>query len=114
MNIRFKKLVLNGLLIATATLAGCVVVPAPGHRHYIGAVVVVAPPPLRREVIGVAPFPGGIWIDGYWSWVGNRHEWIGGRWERPRPGYRWVPHRWYHERAGWRMAEGHWETHAHR
>jgi hypothetical protein len=109
MNIPFKKLVLSSVLLATITLTGCVVVPVPGHRHYIGGVVVVAPPPLRREVIGVAPARGYIWIDGYWAWNGGRHEWIAGRWEAPRPGFFWAPHRWYHERDGWHLEEGRWE-----
>ena len=107
-----KKFSFATMAVLTAlTLGACVVEPAHVHRHYAGAVVVVAPPPPRHEVIGVAPFAGGIWIDGYWSWTGNRHEWIAGRWETPHPGYRWVPHRWYHEHDGWHMAEGHWEPH---
>ncbi len=109
MNTSLKKILLVTALMSGALLSGCVVAPVPYHRHYIGGVVTIAPPPLRVETIGVAPVPGYVWIDGYWSWTGSRHEWVAGRWEAPHPGYHWVAHHWYHERDGWHMAEGHWE-----
>lgn len=97
----------SAALMALTLLAGCVVVPArPG---YGGGYVGVAPPEARVEVMGVAPAPGYFWIDGFWSWVGGRHEWVPGRWEAHREGYRWVPHAWVHESGGWRAHEGHWE-----
>jgi hypothetical protein len=89
------------------TLAGCVVVPDQGH--YAGGVVMVAPPPPRVEVIGTAPSPGFVWIDGYWNWVGGRHEWVAGRWAAGRPGHHWVGHTWVRAGDGWRMRPGHWE-----
>jgi hypothetical protein len=94
-------------LAASMSMSGCVVVPA--HRYYVGAVVTVAPPPPRREVIGVAPNRGYVWVGGYWQWTGARHDWVAGHWEAPRNGYHWVPHSWHHERDGWHLAEGHWE-----
>jgi hypothetical protein len=94
-------------LLVSAAISGCVVVPDQGH--YAGGVVMVAPPPLREEVIGVAPEPGYVWIAGYWSWVGGRHEWVEGHWARGRPGYHWVRHVWVRQGDGWRMHEGHWE-----
>jgi hypothetical protein len=94
-------------LLVSAAISGCVVVPDQGH--YAGGVVMVAPPPLREEVIGVAPEPGYVWIAGYWSWVGGRHEWVEGHWARGRPGYHWVRHSWARQGDGWRMHEGHWE-----
>ncbi len=112
MNHPISKYSIIAALLLSVGLSGCVV-ETPRH-HYVGGVVTIGPPPLRHEVIGVAPVPGDVWIDGYWSWNGNQHEWIGGRWEHPRPGYRWVPHRWHHERDGWHMEEGHWERHGHR
>jgi len=107
MSTLLKKISLAALLMTAFSLGACVVVPA--HRHYAGDVVAVAPPPPRVEIIGTAPSPGYVWIDGYWSWSGGRHEWVGGRWEAPHRGYRWVPHRWHHDRDGWRLHEGHWE-----
>ena len=103
-----KKLLLVSIVGAMLSVSGCVVEPPP-HRHYVGAVVTVAPPPLQVEVRGIAPYPGYLWFDGYWSWERERHVWVPGHWAAPRPGYRWVPHRWYHEHDGWHLAEGHWE-----
>jgi hypothetical protein len=93
-------------VLASVTLTGCVVAPAPGY--YAGGPVMVAPPPPQVEVVGVAPAPGLVWVGGYWNWVGGRHVWVGGHWGRGRAGYHWVPHAWVHERGGWRMHEGHW------
>lgn len=104
-----KLTTLSAILALSASFTGCVVVPAPPHRVYVGGVVRIAPPPVRVEIRGVAPGPGFVWIDGYWTWEGGRHVWIGGRWEAPRPGYYWRPHRWHHERDGWYLEEGHWD-----
>ncbi len=94
-------------LLLSLALVGCVVVPA--EPYYAGGPVMATPPPPRAEVVGVAPYPGYVWIGGYWNWSGNRHVWVGGHWEAPRPGYRWVPHRWEHDRDGWRLHGGRWE-----
>jgi hypothetical protein len=102
-----KQGLLLSIVTATLALSGCVVERP--HRHYVGTVVTVAPPPLRVEVRGAPPYPGSIWFDGYWAWQRDRHVWIPGHWAEPRPGYRWVPHHWYHERDGWHLDEGHWE-----
>lgn len=68
-----------------------------------------APPPPQEEVVGVAPYPGAIRINGYWGWEGRRHVWHPGTWERARPGYNYQPHRWerrgnryVYYRGGWR------------
>jgi len=94
-------------MILGATLGGCVVEPDQGHD--VDGVVMVAPPPPREEVIGVAPAPGFVWFPGYWNWVGGRHEWVPGHWHAPRPGYHWVGHTWVRQGDGWRMRSGHWE-----
>jgi hypothetical protein len=94
-------------LLAGMALPGCVVVPDQGH--YAGGVVMVAPPPPRVEVIGVAPSPDYVWVGGYWNWVGGRHEWVGGHWVAGRPGHHWVGHSWVRQGDGWRMRPGHWE-----
>jgi hypothetical protein len=88
------------------TLSGCVVTARPA---YVGETVMVAPPPPRVEVMGVAPAPGYVWFGGYWGWEGGRHVWVAGHWAAGRPGYYWVPHRWVPARGGgWRLAAGHW------
>lgn len=95
-----------GALALVVSLAGCVVVPA--DPYYGGGTVAVAPPPPRAEVVGVAPYPGWIWLGGYWNWTGRRHEWVGGHWDAPRHGHRWVPHHWSQHRDGWRFNRGYW------
>ena len=89
-----------------AALAGCVVAPA--RPVYADETVMVAPPPPQGEVIGVAPYPGQVWIGGYWGWNGGRHVWMPGRWEAPRAGYGYVPHSWMRDGRGWRQQPGYW------
>jgi hypothetical protein len=113
-----KRLLLVGTAAALLVLGGCVVYPndayygSPGY--YAGGPTVVAPmapPPLIAESYGVAPYPGAIWIGGYWGWSGGRHVWTPGRWEAGRPGYRWAPRRWEQGRDGWHQHGGYWERH---
>lgn len=106
------------LLVTTlvGSLAACVVAPAPvavqSDPYYTGANVVyapMAPPPPQYEVVPALPYPGAIWIGGYWGWQGGRHQWMPGHYERPRPGYRWQPHRWEPgPRGGWSLHGGVW------
>jgi WXXGXW repeat (2 copies) len=90
----------------SAALPSCVV--APDQAHGAGGVVMVAPPPLRVEVVGAPPNEGYVWLGGYWNWVGSRYEWVGGHWAAGRPGYHWVAHHWVREGDGWRMKAGRW------
>jgi hypothetical protein len=64
---------------------GCV----PGEYY-----VDTPPPPPQTEVVGVAPYPDAVYVNGYWRWHGGRYVWAPGYWERPRPGRVWHPHRW--------------------
>jgi hypothetical protein len=98
---------LASCLSLAVALAGCVIVP--DQRHYVGGVVMVAPPAPREEIVGVAPAPGYVWMGGYWGWVGDRHEWVPGHWAPPRAGRHWVGHQWVRQGDGWRMRPGHWE-----
>jgi hypothetical protein len=107
MNIVHSK-ALPLLVALAATLGGCVV--APVQPYYDGGpVVYTAPPVAQVEYIGVAPVPGYIWINGFWSWQANRHVWRGGHWAAPRPGHHWVPHAWSREGQGWRQHGGRWD-----
>lgn len=98
--------------LAAAALSACVVTPAPYPASYPGEPTVIIqqqPPAPYAEVVPAAPYPGAVWISGYWGWARNRHEWVPGRYERPRPGYRWHPHRWHpHPRGGWALQGGIW------
>ena len=67
------------------------------------------PPPVRAEVVGVAPGPGYVWVPGYYRHDGSAYVWVAGRWDRPpRARARWVPAHWERDRRGWYFVEGHW------
>jgi hypothetical protein len=94
------------------SLSACVVAPYPGGYAYQSTddvVVDVAPPAPYTEVIPPIPYPGAIWIGGYWGWSGGRHTWIPGRYDHGRPGYFYHQSSWgrdgggrYHfHRGGW-------------
>ncbi|MFG6488572.1 hypothetical protein ACG04R_17930 [Roseateles sp. BYS78W] len=96
-------------LAASALLSACIVVPA--HPAYAtGPVVVVdTPPPAPyAEVVPAMPYPGAVWISGYWGWSGGHHHWVPGYYERPRPGYRWEPHHWENQGGRWHLRVGGW------
>ncbi len=88
-----------------ALLGGCVIAPIGPYEAEVG----VAPPAPQAEVIGVAPYPGYVWIGGYWGWSYGRYAWVPGRWSPGRPGYHWVPHHWQPYGGRWRLAPGHWD-----
>jgi hypothetical protein len=106
---------MNGLLLAALTAAsvltsGCVVAPA---DPYYDRPVRVAPPPLRQEYPGYAPYADYLWVSGYWGWGGAHYEWVPGRWDAPRQGHVWVPHRWERDGDHWRQSGGRWEQDSH-
>ena len=97
-----KRLTFIFALGTAAMLSACVVVPA--HRGYYeggyaapAVIVDAAPPPPNVEVVPVMPYPGAVWINGYWGWNGSR-----------RPGYRWEPHRWENRGGRWHLHAGAW------
>ena len=97
-------------VLAALSLSACVVAPYAPYGAEYGAPVVtdVAPPAPYVEAIPAIPYPGAIWIGGYWGWSGHRHQWVGGRWERPRPGYGWNPYRWEQRGNRWQFHQGGW------
>jgi len=85
-------------------LTGCA-----GGYGYNYRYVSYGPPAPRYRVIGVAPGPGYVWVNGYWGWRGGRYSWYEGRWARPPLGRTaWVDGDWYRDGRGWRYREGHW------
>lgn len=75
-----------------------------------GPVVVhAAPPPLRADVITVAPSPEHVWVSGYWVWRNDDWAWQSGYWEpRPHPKAEWVPGQWVATSSGWLWKDGRW------
>lgn len=98
-------------LAAEALLSACVVVPAHRARYDDGGatVIVDTPPPAPyAEVVPAMPYPGAVWINGYWGWSGGRHHWVPGYYERPRTGYRYEPRRWENRGGRWYLRVGGW------
>lgn len=117
-------------LAAASLLSACVVAPYPARRVVYtqpapvysqpvpeysqgvpddgGVVVDIAPPAPYVEVVPAIPFPGAVWIGGYWGWSSGRHHWVPGRWDRPRPGYTWRPYGWASQGGRWHLHGGGW------
>jgi hypothetical protein len=97
--------ILGSLVTILVMLAGCIVEEYPARR---AVVVREAPPPVRHEVIGIAPSPQHVWVQGHWEWH-NRWVWVDGYWAVPprRQGV-WIPGHWEQRRRGWVWIEGHW------
>lgn len=106
------RLVTCAAVCSAAALSACVVAPARPYAYGPppGEIVVadVGPPSPYVETIGVAPYPGAVWVAGYWGWRGGRHAWVGGHWEQARPGYVWHPHRWTQRDGRWHLQGGVW------
>jgi hypothetical protein len=98
------------IMVAVLGMSGCTVTERPGEIVVRGEPFVVreAPPPLREEVIGVAPSPRHIWVPGYWAWH-DGWAWEPGRWAlRPYHGAEWHPGHWARHPNGWVWVSGHW------
>jgi hypothetical protein len=100
-----KTILATSVLALALTAGGCA-----ARVGYYGEYVSTPPPPPRREIIGVAPGPGFVWIEGYYAWrPAGGYYWVPGHWERPpRPRAHWVPGRWVRTRHGWVWREGGW------
>ena len=99
-----KALLLGFVSLALGVLSAC----AGGYASY----TVPGPPPppvYGYGVMGTAPGPGYVWVNGYSDWRGGRWVTVRGAWVRPprrhavwiapsyRPygrGYRYYPGRW--------------------
>ncbi len=105
-----KKLCLVswGTLVMLTLLIGCVAyIPEPGPYE----VYAPGPPPAPIVVVAPAvPYPGAVWIGGFWTYHGNNWAWRHGYWERgPHAGAVWVPGGWHDAgRHGYGWKSGHW------
>ena len=71
-----KNYAVLATFLSVLILSGCVA---------YGEAYIPAPPPAQVEIIGAAPFPGAIWVPGYWEWhrVRRGYRWHHGNWRRP-------------------------------
>ena len=106
-----KRPALTLALASSALLSACVMVPVHRGGYAVaepGVIVDAAPPAPYAEVVPVMPYPGAVWINGYWGWNSGRHHWVPGYYDRPRAGYRYEPHRWDHRGGRWHLRAGGW------
>lgn len=62
-----------GLLAATV-LSACVVAPPAPYPTEPVVIVQHPPPQPYAEPLPPPPYPGAVWISGYWAWARNHHE----------------------------------------
>jgi hypothetical protein len=67
-----------------------------------------APPALRVEERGVAPYAGYWYRNGYYGWGGRDYVWYPGRWYAPRAGYRYYGPTWHRWGSRWAYRPGRW------
>ncbi|MDB5899506.1 MAG: hypothetical protein JWP22_443 [Ramlibacter sp.] len=99
-------------LLATAFAAGLMGLGA-AHAQYT-AIVQVAPPAPRYEVVPQEVRPGHVWAPGHYEWRGNEYVWVEGHWLTARNGYEYREPRWVQRGNGeWVMIGGNWERGRH-
>ena len=96
-------------VVVAALFAGFVATSASAGISLVISAPSLAPPPLRAETHGNAPFKDAVWIDGRWDWRDGRYVWLGGHWERPQRGFHhWKQGRWVPRRKSWIWIPGEW------
>jgi hypothetical protein len=92
-----KRFTLGFLVLGAMALCSCVAYIRP------------APPPPRYVEVGPPPYPGFVWMAGYWGWNGGGYVWVPGRWIAPPfRGAVWIPAHWVRRPRGWVLVRGHW------
>ena len=103
MTLNIKHALLTGVLLASMGLTSCTT------HAYVGYRVPRPPPPPVVGVVGYAPGPGYVWIDGFHDLRGTVWVWAPGRWVRPpRPGAVWERSYWEPHERGYRFHRGRW------
>ena len=95
-------------LLATAFAVALMGFGAAAQAQY-NAVVSVAPPPPRHEVVP-GPRAGWLWAPGHYEYRGNEYAWVEGHWLRERVGYEYREPRWVQRGDGsWVFVGNNWE-----
>jgi hypothetical protein len=71
--VRKLKVAASAMVLAQAlALSAC------QHVHFYTGVTFGPPAPIVTGPIGVAPYPGWVWTDGFYDWNGSRWVWAPG------------------------------------
>src|ERR1017187_2770252 len=82
--------------------------PPPTPDMADDTVVNAEPPAPIAEYIPARPYPGYVWIGGFWGWRGGWY-WNAGRYARPPSrGAAWISGGWAHAARGWIWHGGRW------
>ncbi len=104
---RLPLAVVVSLLLAVGLLAAPVASPA---QVSVGVSVTFGPPALPVYVQSPCPYPGFIWVPGYWAWDPDfGYFWVPGMWVLPpSPGALWTPGYWAWSDGVYIWYEGYW------
>jgi len=68
------------------------------------------PPPMRDEVIIVAPSPRYVWVPGYYTYSSGTYIWIEGSYRIPPRGKTsYIQGEWRKTPNGYKRGKGHWK-----
>jgi hypothetical protein len=100
----YRRLAVSAALSTLLGIAGAqagiaLIVTAPAN----------APPPVRVEHPGSAPYRDAVWVDGRWGWDNGQYVWITGHWQKAPQGFtRWKRGEWKKGHGGWFFDPGTW------
>lgn len=98
----------NRTLLAATCAVALMGFGAAAQAQY-AAVVSVAPPPPRHEIIP-GPRAGFVWAPGHYEWRHGEYVWMQGHWLPERVGYEYREPRWVQRGNGdWVLVGGNWE-----
>jgi hypothetical protein len=82
--------------------------PPPAPEMIDGTEVDATPPAPIVEYVAASPYPGYVWVGGFWGWSGAWY-WNAGHFARPPfRGAAWVSGGWSHGARGWAWRGGRW------
>jgi hypothetical protein len=96
--------------IKLLSLCGLLAIASPAFSQ-VHLNINIGPPPPRREVIVVAPYPGAMWVPGYhvYSAPASGYVWVPGSWQRPpREQVVWIQPRYVRQGDHYDYYEGRW------